>query len=81
MRLALSGPTDRVTAARLMRRLVPSVEALEIVGPEIRDIALIGDPGLGRPVRVLARFGLGRAMASAQGGALELVGGCSPITA
>lgn len=61
----LSGDTDRVTLQRLHRRLAATAHVLPDMPVMVRDLALMGDPGFGRPHRLLWRFPLGRGRPSA----------------
>ncbi len=71
--------TDRIApfrAERILRELGRELEAAGIDGVDISDIALMGDPGGGRPARVLHRAPLaGRGVGSGGGlGGLETFG-------
>lgn len=59
--LPLSDPLARASAKALMARLAPQLSAILAERYRIESLALMGDPGRGRPLALLERFPLGDA--------------------
>lgn len=57
--LPLTDPVEDGAAARLIDALDALLDARRIGPVEVRDIALMGDPGEGRPFTVLRRYAFG----------------------
>lgn len=71
-RLPLTDRMDAAAAAEIIAELEPELASVLARSHTVTDIALVGDPGRGRPWRVLERFALDE---EATGGAARLPAG------